>query len=79
MGQMPGGPVPEPGPRDGFRRAVSGNLPAMASSRQLEAAKLNVRAARRGRGTVSAGGQGGKDVRREPNARDLAGRRRPHR
>jgi hypothetical protein len=48
----------------------------MASTRQLEAAKLNVRAARRGR---RAGIQPGKDVRREPGARDLTGARRPRR
>jgi len=48
----------------------------MASSRQLEAAKLNVRAARRG---SRAGVLPGKGPRREPGARDLAGARRPRR
>jgi hypothetical protein len=46
----------------------------MASSRQLEAAKLNVRAARRGRRTIAPAG---KDGRREPSKRDLTGARRP--
>lgn len=46
----------------------------MASSRQLEAAKLNVRAARKGRRTAV---QPAKDWRREPSMRDLPGARRP--
>lgn len=48
----------------------------MASSRQLEAAKLNVRAARRGR---RAGAQVGKDARRVPGVREPADPRRPRR
>jgi hypothetical protein len=48
----------------------------MASSRQLEAAKLDVRAARRGR---RAGVQPGKDVRRQGGMRDLTGARRRRR
>jgi hypothetical protein len=48
----------------------------MASSRQLEAAKLNVRAARRGRPVAA---QPVKEARRESSIRDLTGARRPRR
>ncbi len=48
----------------------------MASSRQLEAARLNVRAARRSERT-SASGQPAKDARRDPGKRGLTEPRRP--
>jgi hypothetical protein len=48
----------------------------MASSRQLEAAKLDVRAARAGR---RPGARPVKEARREASVRDLAGARRPRR
>jgi len=49
----------------------------MASSRQLEAAKLNVRAARRGRRNTSVRAQPPQDARRETTTRDLTKARRP--
>ncbi len=51
----------------------------MASSRQLEAAKLNVRAARRSGRAAPASVQPAKDARRDPSPRDLTEARRTHR
>src|SRR6185437_3566132 len=60
-----------------FGAACAGNVETMASSRQLEAAKLNVRAARRTGRRSSPSAIPPQDSRRGSHARDLNEARRP--